>query len=154
MTSAIAIIGLTYAATDVQDFDGLHLEITQGLGDSPTVRGTDVTVPGAAGQTARPRKFHERRLLLAGPNSFVRGDGATEALRQADYRTNVRAMLALFDPAAAPADLVATLENGYTATIAARTLSVATVELVPSEWAAVSIELLALEDWTYEVVGS
>lgn len=149
MTSALAVIGLTFDGTDVQDVNGLHLVITQGLGDSPTVRGTDVTVPGAAGQTARPRKFHERRILLGGPDSFVRGDGATEADRRADYRTNVRAMLTLFDAAAAPADLVATLEDGDTATIACRTLSVATVELVPGEWAAVSIELLALEDWAY-----
>lgn len=149
MTSALAVVGLTFDGTDIQDFNGLHLVITQGLGDSPTVRGTDVTVPGAAGQQARPRVFHERRILLAGPDSFVRGDGATEAARRADYRSNVRAMLALFDPTGAPAALVATLEDGDTATIAARTLSVATVELEPGEYAAVSIELLALEDWVY-----
>ena len=151
MTSPIVTIALTYAASDVQDLDGRHLEITQGLGDSPTVRGTDVTVPGAAGQTARPRRFHERRILLTG---FVRGSGATEADRQADYRTNVRAMLALFDATAAPADLVATLEDDATATIAARTLSVATVERVPGEWADVSIELLAVEEWSYVEAGS
>lgn len=151
MTSPWAPIALTFDGTDIQDVDGLHLEITQGLGDSPAVRGVDVTVPGADGQVSRPRRFHERRILLSG---FVRGSGASEADRQADYRTNVRAMLALFDVTAAAADLVATLEDGATATAAARTLSVMSVERVPAEWADVSIELLAVEDWIYVEAGS
>lgn len=150
MTTAAAQVGLTFDATDVQDLDGLYLEITSGLDDSPTVRGEDVTVPYADGQTARPRRFHERRLILTG---FVRGSGADETAQRSDYRTNVRAMLTLFDPAADPADLVATLEDGYLATIAARTLSVVTTSDVPT-FARVSIELLAVEDWSYAVVGS
>ena len=151
MTSSAATVGLTFAATDVQDLDGLFLEITQGLADSPTARGVDVTVPGAVGQVSRPRKFHERRLLLSG---FVRGSGADHATRQADYRTNVRAMLTLFDATAAAADLVATLEDGATATIAARTLSIASVDQIAGEWTDLSIELLAVEDWAYVEAGS
>jgi hypothetical protein len=144
MSSALAIIGLTYGANDIQVLDGLYLEIVGGLDDSPTVRGEDVTVPYADGQTTRPRRFHERRILLAG---HVTGTGATTALAQGDYRGNVKAMLALFDAAAAAADLVASLEDGTTATVAARTLSVVTVPVAPSEWSSVSIELLAVEDW-------
>ena len=144
MASDVATVGLTYAASDIQNLEGLFLEITQGLGDSPTVRGVDVVVPGLAGQVARPRKFHERRIVLTG---FVHGTDL------ADYRTKVRAMLALFDATAAPADLVATLEDGDIATIAARTLSVAFVEVVPG-FADLSIELLATEDWTYTAAGS
>jgi len=144
-------IGVVFDGTDVQDVDGLYLEITAGLDDSPTVRGEDVTVPYADGQVARPRRFHEMRILLTG---HVRGVGATAGDAQADYRANVTAMRALFDPAADPADIVCTLEDGTTATAAARTLSVATVNVIPSEWSNVSIELLALEDWTLEVAGS
>jgi hypothetical protein len=151
MTSAIAAIGVSFGGFDVQDIDGLHLEITQGLNDSPTVRGIDVTVPGLDGQIVRPRKFHERRLLLSG---FVRGSGSTHDDRQASYRANVRLMNALFDPALTPDDLVATLEDGSLATCAARTLDVKAPDVIPSEFAYVSIELLALEDWAYSGDGS
>jgi hypothetical protein len=151
MTSGAVSIPLTFDGVDIQDLDGLHLEIVQGLNESPTVRGEDVTIPSADGQTYRPRRFHERRILLSG---FVRGDGAAQSDRRADYRQNVKSMQALFSTTAAPADLVATLEDGTTATIVCRTLSVLSVERVPSEWADLSIELLALEDWAYEVIGS
>lgn len=151
MTSAVATIGLTFDGVDVQDIDGLFLELVGGLSDSPTVRGIDVTVPGADGQVARPRRFHERRPLLAG---FVRGSGATQAIRQSDYRSNVRAMLSLFDATAEPADLVAALEDDATATIPARTLQVATVDVIPGEYANVSIEMLGIEDWAFEDAGS
>lgn len=145
MTSALAVIGLTYAAADIQVYDGIYLELVGGLSESPTVRGQDVTVPYADGQTTRPRRFHERRILLAG---HVSGTGASTALAQATFRGNVLTLLSLFDAAAAPADLVATLETGDTATIAARTLSAMVVEGALSLWAQVSIELLAVEDWT------
>lgn len=146
MTSPWAPIALTYNAIDIQDADGIHLEITAGLNDSPTVRGIDVTVPGADGQVARPRKFHERRVLLSG---FVRGDGATESDRRSDYQDKMTTLVGLFDVTAAPVDLVATLPNSAVGTIAARALSVACAELVPAEFANVSIELLAVEDWSF-----
>lgn len=146
-TNPLTTIGLTFDATDVQLEDALFLEIVSGLDTSATVRGEDVTVPYADGQTPRPRRFHERRILLAG---YVTGNGATPALAAEYYRANVRAMLALFDPAADPAALVATLEGGATtATITARTLSVISETYVPSLLSYVSIELLATEDWTY-----
>lgn len=156
MTTTAATIGLTYDGTDIQDLDGLFLEITQGLDDSPTsVRGVDVTVPGADGQTARPRRFHERRIVLAG---FVRGSGFDTEDRQADYRANVRDMLVLFETgggaAYTPADLVVTLEDGSTQTVQARTLSVITVPVIPSEYSSVSVELLVVAAWTVEALGS
>lgn len=156
MTSAVAPVGLVFDSVDLQDLDGLFLEITQGLSDSPSsVRGVDVTVPGTDGQTSRPRRFHERRLVLSG---FVRGSGATHSDRQADYRGNIRAMLDLFETGGgasyAPPDLVATLEDGSIATIAARATSVVSVEVVSGEYANVSVELLAVEEWAYETPGS
>lgn len=151
MTSLIAVIGITFDGVDVQDIDGLFLEIVGGLSDSPTVRGIDVTIPGAAGQVARPRKFHERRPLLQG---WIRGFGPNQDERQAVYRQGITAMLELFDATAVPAPLVLMLEDGSTASVDARTLQVATVELVKGEYANVSIEMLAVEDWVYEALGS
>jgi hypothetical protein len=144
MTSALATIALTYNAIDIQVFDSIFLEITHGLSDSPTVRGIDVTVPGLVGQVARPRRFHERRILLSG---FVRGDGDTEAGRRTSFRANMDVLLALFDAAGDPHALVATAEDGSTRSIEARTLSVMSIEQSPSEWADVSIELVAVADW-------
>lgn len=151
MSHWAAVVGLTYSGTDIQNIDGLFLEITQGLNDAPTVRGIDVTVPGRDGQIVRPRRFHERRLLLAG---FVRGSGADDATQRIYYRANVRNMLTLFDATALPADLVASLEDGSTATISARTADVAAPPLIEGLFANVSIELLALSDWDYVEAGS
>ena len=156
MSSDVAVIGLTYDGADIQVLDGLFLEITQGLDGSPTaVRGIDTTVPGADGQVARPRRFHERRIALEG---FVRGVGATTADAQAEYRVNVRAMNILFETgggaAVEPKDLVCYLEDGTTATVPARTLAVEPTLRIPSEWSDVAVVLLAVEDWTYETPGS
>lgn len=151
MTSAVAVVGVTFNGQDVQDIDGLFLEITQGLADSPDVRGVDVVIPGADGQTARPRRFDQRKVMLTG---WVRGSGAGQAAQRASYRGNVRLMLGVFDVTAAPADLVATLEDGSTATLVARTLSVASADELPGEFTNLSIELLAVADWVYEDAGS
>jgi hypothetical protein len=154
MTTAAAAIGLTYKAIDIQAPDfSIFLEITQGLDDSPDVRGVDVTVPAADEQTARPRRFHQRKILLAG---HVMGNGSDQATARANYRLSRQVLSALFDATAAPGDLVATLEDGSTATIPCRTLpgGLAAIEVIPSEYARLSIELLAIEDWTIEVLGS
>jgi hypothetical protein len=119
MSSAAAVIGLTYRGTDIQALDGLWLEIVRGLDDIPTVRGRDTTVPGRAGRIPRNRIGDRLELELEG---WIAGVGATEALARADYRTNVIAMQVLFDPRLAPGALVATLEDGSVQTINARTL--------------------------------
>lgn len=155
MSSATATIGLTYDGADIQVLEGLYLELREGLDESPTERGVDVTVPGLDGQVPRPRRFHERRLLLSG---WVRGSGDTTEERRADYRTTVRVMQQLFPSgggnAVEPADLVAQLENGATATIPCRCLSIAANNVIPSEFTYISIELLAVEDWVYETPSS
>lgn len=156
MSTTATTIALTYNGADIQNLDGLFLEITSGLDDSPTsVRGVDVTVPGIDGQTPRPRRFHERRIILTG---YVRGTGATQTDRRADYRVNVRAMHNLFPTgggaAVEPEDLVVYLEDGDTATIAARCLNIVADNAIPSEFTRISIELLAVEDWDYESPGS
>lgn len=153
MTHPAATIPLTYGGEDLQAADlSLFLEITQGLNELPEVRGRDVLIPYLDGQRPRPRRPDTLRLVLAG---HVMGNGAAAAARQADYRTTMRALGVLFDTARDPADLVATLEDGATATISARPLSIMANEQVPSEFAKVSIELLSIDpEWTYSVAGS
>ena len=156
MSTPVAIIALTYDTTDlIQASDlGIFLTITYGLNESYEVRGKDVLVPGADGMVPRPRRPHSHKILLAG---HVRGDGVDRAAQMADYRTNMRSLRTLFDPARDPADLVAVLEDGSTWTISGRPVSpgVLAAERVPSEWADVSVELLSVApDWTIEEAGS
>lgn len=148
MTTALGIIGLTYAATDLQQSDlTIFFQITQGVNEAPSVRGKDVTVPGLAGQVARNRRADRLDILLAG---HVMGDGATTALAREDYRTNARAVRILFDPARDPADLVATMEDGSTWTISCRPDGPPIWnEDIASEFAQVSVKLFSVDpDWT------
>lgn len=73
-------------------------------------------------------------------------DGAGTSGEDASFRTLAKAVRALFDPAAAPASLVATLEDGTTATVSARTLNTVWDQITPA-LARVSIELEAVADW-------
>lgn len=150
-----ATIPLTFDGIDIQFADfGIHLEIVEGLNEGPTVRGVDVIVPALDGRVARNRRADTRRIVLAG---HVMGNGATQALRQADYRDNVTTIQTLFDPTGDPAALVATLETGDDWTIDARTLNVIWPhpEQVPSEFAYITIELESVTpNWSAVVVGS
>lgn len=152
MTTPIASIALTYDETDLQPADlGFHLQLVSGLDDSPDVRGEDVTIPYLDGKLPRPRRFDHRRIVLEG---HVRGLGSDEGLARANYRSSRRTLAVLFDTAREVADLVALLEDGSTATIACRPLSLIPFELVQSLEATVSVELEALEDWTFTEDGS
>lgn len=148
MPNPLAAIPLTYAATDLQHADfGLYLEITQGLNEPPEVRGRDILVPGLNGMVVGTRRAHKLRIVLVGA---IVGHGTTEPLRRSDFRATVRLLRTLFAPTRAPANLVATAEDGSTWTIAARPLpGIIIDELVPSEWASVSVVLESVApDWT------
>jgi len=146
MTNPTAAIGLTFATVDVQDSDfGIFLEIVRGLNESPAVRGKDTVVPGRLGRIARNRIDDVLPLELRG---IVMGNGSTDALQRADFRAGVNIIRALFSPSRAPAALVATLEDGSTATISARPLNLVWAEDVASLSASVSIELESVDpDW-------
>lgn len=74
--------------------------------------------------------------------------GATEAIQRAHFRYLADIVAALFDPTAMPAALVATMEDGSTRTIAARTLpTVLWNPIIPSLIERVSIQLEAVADW-------
>lgn len=138
--TAPAIIGLTYdgGSTDIQAVPGIFLEIAQGLDELPEVRGVDTVVPSLPGRVAGSRVLDRLSILLEGVVT-----GATES----DYRASMLALRALFDPTLALRDLVATLEDGSTATVSARSVSIAAART--SRWSStVSVELEALSDWS------
>lgn len=120
MPNPYAAIPITFqpdgapAPTDLQAADfGIFLEIDEGLDELAEHDGIDFTVPGLPGRLEGSREARFRKILLTG---WVKGLGATPG---DDYRTKVIALQALFDPVT-PGALVATLEDGQTATIRAR----------------------------------
>ena len=150
MTNAVAVIGLTFGGTDIQqDPFGIFLEIVHGLNEVPSVRGVDTIVPGLAGRIARNRVTD---VLLIELQGLVAGLGTDEAAQREDFRDLVATFRALFDPTVIAA-LVATLEDGGTSTIAARTLNIIWEQIVPS-MARVNIQLEAVSDWVVTVAGS
>lgn len=141
MSNAVATVGLTFDATDIQEAGfGIFLEIVRGLNETPAVRGVDYVVPSSDGRHVRNRVADVLAIELRGIVS-----GATAAA----FRTKSLAVRALFDPEAEPADLVATLEGSGTATIAARTVNSVWDQITP-DLAAVSIELESVApDWAF-----
>ena len=148
MTTPLASIGLTYDAVDLQAADlSIFLEITSGLNEVAAVRGKDVLVPSADGQFARNRRKDHLDILLTG---VVIGNGVDQAGRRAAYRASSRFLRDLFDPSRMPAALVASLEDGDTATILARPVNSIWNEIVKSEYAKISVALYSVApDWTF-----
>lgn len=145
MSSDAAVVGLTYRGTDIQDIDGIFLEIVRGLTEVVEVRGQDLIVPAREGQIVRNRVGHRLPIELRG---WIRGVGASdEDDDRTDFATNRTAFRALFNPRLDPGALVATLEDGSTQTIDARTLNVITDPVVPT-FERVSVELESVDpDW-------
>lgn len=145
MSTNAAVVGLTFDGTDIQDLDGIFLEITRGLVEPPEVRGVDLIVPAYAGRIVRNRVGDRLSIILEG---WVRGVASDEDSDRADFVINRAAFRTLFDPRAEPADLVATLEDGSSQTIAARTLNVVPEQIVPS-FMRVNVEMESVDpDWT------
>lgn len=152
MTSAAAVVGLTYRGTDIQDTDGIFLEIYRGLVEPVEVRGVDLIVPSRAGQIVRNRVGHRKSIGLRG---WIRGVDTTNPIDESgdrsDFATNRAAFNTLFDTTLDPGALVATLEDGSSKTIDARTLNVIPDEVVPT-FVRVDIELESVDpDWTVVV---
>lgn len=150
MTSSLAKIPLTYDGEDLQLADmTIWLVIFSGLNESPSVRGKNVVVPYRAGEQERPKRNATLRIELRG---MVRSDPteADGADAEGSWRTNQRTVRALFATNRARAPLVATLEDGSTATIQAEPQSLLWVEYAASEAATVSIVLEGYDDWVVE----
>ncbi len=153
MTSAVATIGLTYDGVDLQTGDlQVFFQIEHGLAEGPSVRGSDVVVPARAGRIEGNRINDVLVIELVG---FVRADPAetTTSGARDSFAANRALVRTLFATNRARADLVATLEDGTQLTISARPMpGMIWTSPIPSEFANVSIELEAYDDWT--AVGS
>ena len=146
MTSAVAVVGLTFDSHDLADIDGIFLDLYKGgPGETAEVRGRDDVIPAAVGLLARNRVKQRRVIELRG---FVRGTGSDETAQRTDYWDNRQTLEGWFDPTAT-ANLVATLPGGAEFTIAARPLpGIVYGQVVPS-FATVSIVLESVDpDWT------
>jgi hypothetical protein len=129
--------------------DGIFLEIYRGLIEPLEVRGIDLIVPSASGQVVRNRVGHRLAIGLRG---WIRGVDTSAPINEAgdrsDFATNRAAFRVLFDPALDPGALVATLEDGSSLTIDARTLNVIPDQVVPT-LVYVDVELESIDpDWT------
>lgn len=147
MTSPLALVGLTFKAVDLQPADlQWFFEIERGLDEVPSVRGKDTVIPGAAGRFEQNRKNDVLSIVLKG---WVRANPTLtdpEDLR-ASYRTNMLAIRTLFASDAARGELVATVEDGTTQEIMARSLNILPGRYVGSEIRVLSIELEGYDDW-------
>lgn len=115
MPNPASVIGLTYKGTDLQTADHrIFLEVAEGLGNLPELRGGDFTVGGMPGKRALNRLPDSLGLMLVG--------WTKNATWQA-YRTTILELQRLFRPLAGPGPLVATLEDGTVLTAQARALS-------------------------------
>jgi hypothetical protein len=145
MTTALAVIPLTYRTIDLARADlTIILEVVAGLNEVAQVRGTDTVIPSLAGRRARARVRDVRVIELRG---WVMGAGSNDADQRSSFRDLVQELQALFDPTIV-GDLVATLENGDTATIAARTTSLMWGDAPAPQLCALSVELESVEpEW-------
>lgn len=147
MTSGLASIGVTFDSVDLQPSDRtFFLEITQGLNEPPEVRGVDVVVPGLDGQVPRPRRRDRLTIVLTG---WIQGQGADQDARRSDFRATAETIRGLFHPAGDPATIQVTLENAAVQENTARPLNVIWNEVIKSEFAYISVELVSVvPSWT------
>lgn len=136
----MASIPVTYKATNMQLADySRFFEIEEGLDELAEYRGTDLPLPGAPGQYEGVRVADRRVIVLLG---WLKGTSLS------NYRALKKALDILCDPTA-PGDLVATLEDGTTATIRARALAIVPVTPPRGAFRGFRIVMLSIApDWT------
>lgn len=125
----------------------LCLRITHGLYDGLQARGTDSTIPSAAGQVARSRVAHQRIIELEG---WAAGTGASETAQRADMVDLLDELAALFDPTKMPQTLSVTRMDGSVMTTQARPMDdlIITDIGIPA-YRKVAVSLLCVEPgWT------
>lgn len=152
-----SVIALSFDGQSLQTFDAddrprIMLEIVIGLKETAEVSGSDQVIPHAIGRRPRTRRLDRRQLVLKG---YVLGSGATRLEEIADFNDAAASVRELFDPTMAPADLVATLQDGTTYTIAARPLPTLSWSDHGPSAADLSVELESVvPDWTIASGGS
>jgi hypothetical protein len=149
VSNAAAVIGLTYNGHDLQESGlGIFLELKSGLVGGLSVRGTDTIVPGLAGRIVRTRLGDRRVLMLKGFVTGNAGSGA-EASDRSSFRDKWQLLAGWFPIGGSPANLVASLEDGTTATISCRTTDIVEGEQPVPTFQVVTIELESVDpDWS------
>lgn len=151
MTSAVAVVVLTYRGHDIQDIDGIFLDLyAGGPGEIAEVRGVSQVIPGADGMLARNRNVQRRRIELRG---FCRGIASSETTDRGDYWDNRITLADWFHPEQM-GTLSATLPNGEVWTIEARTLPPIVYDQEVPSFARVSVVLESVDPHWVEQVGS
>lgn len=150
MADLAAITDLTYGGTSLQTFGdgsgGMHIEITRGINESPTVRGEDDTIAAKTGRSSYPRVAD---ILPIEGEGVLLGEGVDSDAQQSSYRTQVMALRTLLAAGKlTPKVLSCTLEDGSTATINARVVDYAVDEQVASIAAELKIAWESVDpDW-------
>lgn len=142
----------------VNSYDGTSLvtvtasyELTfwllSGLDSGLEVRGVDTVIPGATGRTPRNRVADRRVIEIQG---WVKGLGATDALRGAGFRSAMEVLRTLFSSTRSAATLVVGVEdNTSTKSISARPLPDVGIDYRRVPAAIVNINLEAVSPtWT------
>lgn len=112
MPNPYAAVGLFFDGVDLQRADlSLFLEIAEGLGSMPELRGVDVDRPGLPGRKAR------NRIPDVLPIELV---GWMKEPTLSDLAVARRELLEIFRPSKGPRTLQATLEDGTIISIPAR----------------------------------
>jgi len=149
MTSPVAIVGLTFRGYDPQrpDLD-VFFEITEGLDELPEMRGEDQLIPFRTGQLPGLRLAHRRPVVLTG---HIMGSGSAP---RSVYRAYVDELKGIFDPAAGPGILAATLPDGTNRWLNAVARNIVGGEGFGGEFRSLSIELEALDPYWYGAWGT
>lgn len=128
--------------------DSTYLEIIRGLNETASIRGgPDNPYLGIHGRFPRNRFVDARRIELVGR---VIGQGATDAAKASSFRTQVKAIQAMFEVEVTKTMSV-DLEDGTTATISARTEAVEFDQLVA--WVATVTIVLESIDPEWAITG-
>jgi hypothetical protein len=128
---------------NVDSMNPTYLALVEGLDEAAETSGDDEEPVGDVGMFERNHPVRLRRITLEGR---VLGQGATDLLKAASYRSQVNAIKAAFE-AGVTKTLSVALEDGSTATINARTEGRDFTPLVA--WAArVTIVLISVDpEW-------
>lgn len=147
MGDLAAVHDVAYDSAELQsDPIGVHVEITRGLNESPSVRGEDDTVSSMTGRVPYPRLAD---ILAIEGEGVILGSGVDVEAQQADYRRLVSSIRTLFASGKlSPKVLACVLEDGSTATINARVVDYQIEEQVASLAAEIKIAWESVDpDW-------
>lgn len=154
MTSPLARVQLGFDSVDLIAANlTTYFWIAKGLNETAIVRGADSVVPGLSGRVERGREndylpLELRGVIMMDPDL----DDIDDA--RADWRSRMLTYRTLFRPKRDRATLEALLENGTTAAVEARPLTILTTNEVDGVLWQGSITLEGFDDWTFTPGGS